>query len=51
MNFGCTQHSSSKLGSAFVCTKFLIFSISYLLNFSSTWLKRWSVKMAMASMM
>ena len=27
MNFCCTQHSSSKLGSAFVCTKFLIFSI------------------------
>ena len=34
MNFGCTQHSSSKLGSAIVCTKFLIFSISYFLNFS-----------------
>ena len=28
MNFGCTQHSSSKLGSAFVCTKFLNFLFS-----------------------
>ena len=28
MNFGRIQHSSSKLGSAFICTKFLIFSFS-----------------------
>ena len=42
MNFGCIQHSSSKLDSAFICTKFLnfsfsqflIFSISHFLNFS-----------------
>ena len=34
MNFGSTQHSSSKLGSAFVCTKFLIFSFFQFLIFS-----------------
>ena len=28
MNFGCIQHSSSKLDSAFICTKFLIISFS-----------------------
>ena len=34
MNFGCIQHSSSKLDSAFICTKFLNFSISHSLIFS-----------------
>ena len=34
MNFGCIQHSSSNLDSAFICTKSLNFSISHFLNFS-----------------
>ena len=28
MNFGCIQHSSSKLDSAFICTKFLFYHLS-----------------------
>ena len=34
MNFSCIQHSSITLGSAFICLKFLIFSISHFLIFS-----------------
>ena len=33
MNFGCIQHSSSKLGPAFICTKSLNFSFSHFLIF------------------
>ena len=28
MNFGCIQHSSSKLDSAFICTKFHFYHLS-----------------------
>ena len=33
MNFGCIQHSSSKLDSAFICTKFHFYHLS--INLSS----------------
>ncbi len=39
MNFGCIQHSSSKLDSAFICTKFHFYHLSInLSSFLSTFL-------------
>ena len=43
MNFSSIQHSSITLGSAFICPKFLIFSISHYLIFSRFLSVTWSL--------
>ncbi len=43
MNYSSIQHSSITLGSAFICPKFLIFSISHFLIFSRFLSVTWSL--------